>query len=184
MFFKKALWSQERYSEAWRFAAEVHNHQQLPGSDLPYLTHIGWVTMEVTAILSVEHVHDPNLAIQCALLHDVIEDTATTYDHLRQNFGVNVANGVLALSKDPGIEKELQLQDSLNRIRQQPREIWMVKLADRIANLQPPPSHWNTDKIKKYGDEAQVIYDLLKEGSPLLSERLLDKIQNYQRHCL
>jgi len=47
--------------------------------------------------------------------------------------------GVSALSKDEAVPKEKELEDSLHRIREQPAEILMVKLADRITNLQPPP---------------------------------------------
>lgn len=42
--------------------------------------------------------------------------------------------------------KKLQMQDSLRRIKSQPREVWMVKMADRITNLQPPPGHWSEEK--------------------------------------
>jgi (p)ppGpp synthase/HD superfamily hydrolase len=38
-----------------------------------------------------------DLAIQCALLHDVIEDTPTTCQEVEQQFGAAVAKGVLAL---------------------------------------------------------------------------------------
>lgn len=40
----------------------------------------------------------------------------------------------------PGSE---QMEDSLRHIRLRPKEIWAIKLADRITNLQPPPSHWD-----------------------------------------
>lgn len=33
------------------------------------------------------------------------------------------------------------MKDSLKRIKKQPKEISMVKMADRITNLQIPPGH-------------------------------------------
>ena len=57
----------------------------------------------------------------------------------------------------------------------------MVKMADRITNLQPPPPHWNKEKIREYRKEALLIYENLREGSFLLAERLKLMIDNYER---
>jgi (p)ppGpp synthase/HD superfamily hydrolase len=71
------------------------------------------------------------------------------------------------------------MEDSLRRIRQQPREVWRVKLADRITNLQPPPSYWTPEKRGKYRAEAVTILDALGEASPFLATRLRGKIEAY-----
>ena len=118
-------WSQDNYTQAYRFAAQAHLGQKVPGTDLPYIMHLSFVSMEVIAALGVELGRDGNLAVQCALLHDVIEDTDVTFDQVEAAFGQAVAHGVLALSKDATIEKSRQMQDSLRRIQQQPREVWM-----------------------------------------------------------
>jgi (p)ppGpp synthase/HD superfamily hydrolase len=172
-------WNQELYIKACRFAAIAHNGQIVPGSDLPYLLHLNFVSMEIIAALSVELGHDGNLAIQCALLHDTIEDTDTTYEQIRSSFGIRVADGVQALSKNPDLEKSQRLTDSLSRIKQQPIEVWMVKLADRITNLQPPPAHWTTERILRYHQEAAEIHTQLQTASPYLASRLAEKIHNY-----
>ncbi len=172
-------WTQDGYLKALSFAAEAHAGQVVPGTKLPYLLHVNLVAMEVIAALRRESVHDQELAVQCALLHDVVEDTEITLDQLRAAFGPAVANGVLALSKDKGLPKDQQLNDSLRRIREQPAEIWIVKLADRITNLQPPPAHWSREKISGYRDEAIVIHASLKDASEVLATRILQKIEAY-----
>jgi (p)ppGpp synthase/HD superfamily hydrolase len=177
-----ADWSQEQYIKAYRFAAKAHHGQTITGSNLPYVMHVTLVCMEVIATFRVETGLNEDLAAQCALLHDTLEDTATTYLQLESEFGTPVANGVLALSKDPAVAKHLQLEDSLRRIRLQPREIWMVKLADRITNLQPPPVRWSKQKIASYRQEATQIHESLKAASPALSGRLLAKIEAYNAH--
>jgi len=174
-----ALWSQEIYIAAYQFAAQAHHGQRVPGTHLPYLVHVSLVCMEVMTALTLEPEHDGDLAIQCALLHDVLEDTETTYDQLQETFGAQVAEGVLALSKDKRIEASQQLADSLRRIRLQPAEVWMVKLADRITNLQTPPKHWTREKITRYRAEAIEIQVALKNASPVLEARLADKIERY-----
>jgi len=184
-------WSQDVYIKAYRFAAAAHwnsDHKQLvPGTNIPYLMHFSLVAMEVIAALEKEDGLDGNIAVQCAMLHDTIEDTATTYDQLVEIFGIAVADGVQSLSKDEALgadlpkqrRKELQMADSLERVRQQPREIWMVKMADRITNLQPPPKHWTPEKISFYRGEAFQIHQALKDASPYLAARLQGKIDRY-----
>jgi len=138
--------------------------------------------MEVIAALNVEDVDNPDFAIQCALLHDIIEDQDYEYEEVNKNFGKKVADGVLALTKNNKLEESKQMKDSLERIKQQPREIWMVKLADRITNLQKPPKHWNQEKILRYREEACDIWKNLKEASPFLALRLREKIDVYDQY--
>ncbi len=172
-------WNPELYIKACRFAAIAHRGQIFPGSDLPYLIHLNFVSMEVIAALSIESGWDGDLAVQCALLHDTIEDTDTTYEQIRSSFGIRVADGVQALSKNPDLAKSERSIDSITRIKQQPMEVWMVKLADRITNLQPPPAHWTTEKIRRYQAEAVEIHAALQTASPYLVARLAEKIRNY-----
>ncbi|WP_414573433.1 HD domain-containing protein [Nostoc sp. CCY 9925] len=173
-------WSQEIYIKALDKAAEAHHGQKIPGLEIPYIVHLSCVSMEIIAALNVEKEHDGNLAIQCAILHDVIEDTATTFEEIKTEFGEAIANGVLALTKDNSLEKHLQMTDSLRRIKKQPPEIWMVKLADRITNLQAPPHYWNQEKIIGYRKEGIQIYETLKDASPFLASRLAKKIEDYK----
>jgi (p)ppGpp synthase/HD superfamily hydrolase len=172
-------WDQDQYIRAYRFAAAAHQGQLVPGSDLPYLMHLSLVSMEIIAALNAESERDGNLAIQCALLHDTIEDTNTIYEQIESIFGIRVADGVAALSKNPAFDKSTRLLDSLERIKSQPIEIWMVKMADRITNLQPPPSHWSQEKISQYRVEAIEIQTQLQVASPFLASRLAAKIRNY-----
>ena len=151
-----------------------------PGTGLPYLMHISLVSMEIIAALAVEEAEYPDLAVQCALLHDVIEDTNIKYKKIREVFGLEVADGIKALTKNKKTKKGKRLKDSIDRIKKQPhKEVWMVKLADRISNLQPPPFNWTQAKIKAYWESSTEIYAALKDASPYLGERLLKKIDNY-----
>lgn len=172
-------WSQDTYIKAYRFAALAHQGQKVTGTEIPYIQHLSFVSMEVIAALNMEKDHDGNLAVQCAILHDTIEDTATTFEQIKSEFGLPVANGVLALTKSESLPKDIQISDSLQRIKVQPQEIWMVKLADRISNLLPPPHHWTQDKITRYREDAILIYETLKDASPFLASRLASKIEGY-----
>ena len=175
------LWDQETYIKAWNFASMAHNGQCLLGSSIAYINHIGLVAMEAMAsIMADPSIKEVDLFLQCALLHDVLEDTLIAYDELDYEFGAAVAQGVQALSKNPKLSsKREQILDSLARIQQQPVEIAMVKLCDRITNLQPPPQYWSVDKINAYREEAKLILSSLGSANAFLAHRLQKKIISY-----
>ncbi|MDR1608393.1 MAG: HD domain-containing protein [Deltaproteobacteria bacterium] len=175
--FQDSAVSQKIRDQAWRLAATKHNGALYPGTDLPYLTHIGAVTLALQIGLSDSPWADQDLAILCAILHDVIEDTPTPASELAQMFGETVANGVLALSKNPELKGLEAMTDSLWRIRLSPREVWLVKLADRLANMTNKPSHWTAEKCHRYAQEAELIIASLGEASPTLANLLSHQIQ-------
>jgi guanosine-3',5'-bis(diphosphate) 3'-pyrophosphohydrolase len=176
---------QTLYQDAIKFAASRHSEidQKVPGTNLPYIVHLCNVAMEIMITANFSKDFNLGLAIQVALLHDTVEDTKTTKDELLIIFGNSVAEGVLALTKDENLPKDAQMLDCLSKIKKQNKEIWAVKLADRITNLQPPPSDWSDQKKLKYQDESRVILDELKYGNEYLAKRLLMKIEEYGSYC-
>ena len=182
-------WSQDVYVKAWDYATAAHRGQTyggpLEGQRVDYINHIGSVAMEVIWALCADAECDGNLAIQCALLHDTIEDTASTFAEITAVFGLAVARGVQALTKNNALpSKQEQMLDSLARIKQQPPEIGMVKLADRITNLSEPPFYWDNEKRIRYRKEAQLIYEELHPSSQQLAARLAAKIESYKQYIV
>ncbi len=181
------MWSIDNLQELWQVATTLHDGQkygsQKEGQRIEYLNHIGSVTFELLAAVSLTPNINADLALACAVLHDTIEDTPYSHEAVQARFGTAVADGVLALTKDETLgSKAVQMQDSLARIRQQPPEVWAVKMADRICNLQTPPHYWSTQKRQTYQQEAQLIYDTLKDGNTYLANRLQQKIDAYAQY--
>ena len=170
---------QRIYQKTIAFAAQRHGTQKLIGNDTPYIVHLANVAMEI--LFAARHTPDFNmrLALQLALLHDVLEDTSTTESELLPLFGAEVTAGVKALTKNTTLPKTDRMTDSLRRILGQPKEVWSVKMADRITNLQPPPPQWSAEKVAEYKAEAIVIYDTLNAGNTYLAVRLKTVIENY-----
>jgi (p)ppGpp synthase/HD superfamily hydrolase len=178
-------WNRETYVKAWDFAT-LHHQGQTYGGPKPdlridYLNHLGTVAMEVVWVLQhATQTYDADLAVQCAILHDVIEDTSVSYEQVKAEFGTAVAAGVQALTKNTELaSKQAQMLDSLMRIQQQPTEVWMVKMADRISNLYHPPYYWTNERIRLYWLESQAVYQALHTGNELLAQRLREKIDRY-----
>jgi (p)ppGpp synthase/HD superfamily hydrolase len=72
------------------------------------------------------------------------------------------------------------MADALRRIAEQPREVQMVKLGDRITNLEPPPPEWTVEKRREYLAEAETIYAALCGAHAGLAERLKAKMAAYR----
>jgi (p)ppGpp synthase/HD superfamily hydrolase len=196
------MFSPDRYVMALEFAARRHvievpltadpkrtkssvmmrMPQSVPGTEMPYVVHVASVAAEVIAALPATSLAEPELAVLCALLHDTIEDTATTHAEVAAAFGAKVADGVQALSKNAALPKGEQMADSLRRIKLQPREVWIVKLADRIVNLAVPPDYWTRDKRVRYRDEALAIADALGAASAALDARIRAKAKAYEAY--
>lgn len=177
------MFNQDNFLNILEFVAVAHGEQKTP-KGLPYLSHLTAVTMEVMYACEKSKLEKEkrDLAISCALLHDAIEDTKVTYDDLYTKFSEKIADGVEALSKNQNLPKKEQMQDSLERILTQPYEIQMIKLADRITNMSTPPKSWDNEKIKNYHKEAKLILSCLGNSNIYLSNRLKEKIKEYEKY--
>jgi len=93
---------QDIYQKNLRYAAEKHAllQQTLPDSIIPYAVHLSNVAMEILVAATHSKSFDTEFAIQVALLHDVLEDTAVTAEELTTLFGSEVTAGVKALTKN------------------------------------------------------------------------------------
>jgi len=97
----------------------------------PYIIHPLRVSQEVSG----------DLEKTCALLHDVIEDTPTTYDELKEVFSEEIATIVEILTHRKGES----YVDYIHRVKQNPHAV-SIKIADICDNLSDSPSERAIDK--------------------------------------
>jgi (p)ppGpp synthase/HD superfamily hydrolase len=169
-----------KFHQAFSFANMRHQGQKIPGSELPYISHISSVCFELLLLPDLKK-YDMEFLLCVASLHDILEDTLTTEEELSELFGSRVLSAVKALSKDYSLPKESQIADSLERVLMEPIEVHLVKLADRICNLEKPPSTWTRDKTLRYHESSKLIYEKLKSADEHLSSKLSQKIKNYNK---
>ena len=80
--------------------------------------------------------------LTAAILHDTVEDTPVTIDEIRQGFGERVAFLVEAETENKRHDRpaadtwEIRKQESLLRLRDMPREVKVITLADKTANAE------------------------------------------------
>ncbi len=173
---------QDAYVSTLQYVSLKHKGQNVPGTEFPYVVHITSVAMEVLVAATHTPDLDTQYAVTMALLHDTLEDTKVTYQDLHHLYGDRVAEGVLALTKFESLEKEDQIQDSLNRIKQLEKEVAVVKLADRIINLGAPAADWKKEKREHYKRDSEKILHDLAYANTYLAERLQAKLIDYQSY--
>ena len=119
---------------AYLFSANAHEGQtRLTGE--PYIYH----PLSVARVLAEMHMDAQT--IQAAILHDVIEDTETAKEHLKQEFGEEVAELVDGVSKLTHLEFESKLEAQAENFRKmmlamvKDVRVIIIKLADRLHNM-------------------------------------------------
>jgi (p)ppGpp synthase/HD superfamily hydrolase len=119
---------------AVRFA-ERHHGDQLRPTGAPYLEHL----LEALEVLVLGAGVTSTDVLIAAVLHDVAEDTPCTLGEIADAFGQQVADlvGWVTIPEPvPGQDRSAAKEAYLRRLRDAPRDAILVKLADRVSNVQ------------------------------------------------
>jgi (p)ppGpp synthase/HD superfamily hydrolase len=121
----------ELIAHALAVATAAHAGQIRNGSGgLAYIEH----PRMVAATLAKLDYPDPVLA--AALLHDVVEDSATTVEELRAGFGDEIAGLVATLSDDESIESYRERKDEhRRRVASVAGDALAIYAADKLTNM-------------------------------------------------
>ena len=131
------------FFQALSFAAEKHRRQRRKDPEAtPYINH----PIAVATVLAVEGEVTDEATLLCALLHDTVEDTDTTFAELAQHFGSEVAELVRELTDDKSLDKSERKRLQIEHAKASSARAKLVKIADKICNLRDviacPPNHW------------------------------------------
>ena len=124
----------ERVAEAYAFSDLAHQGQ-MRASGEEYITH----PLAVAGICAAWKLDAQ--ALMAALLHDVVEDTGITKDHIAARFGTPVADLVDGVSKLDRVEFQSQADAEAENFRKmllamaRDVRVMLVKLADRLHNM-------------------------------------------------
>ena len=121
----------ELVESALVFAARAHAGQLRKSNDVPYIVH----PVGVLLLLLEADERDPEL-LAAALLHDTLEDTGTSLETLRRQFGARVAEIVAGCSEpDKRDTWEARKQHTVKSLASAPRDVQLVSAADKLHNL-------------------------------------------------
>ena len=154
---------------ALEFAAARHRDQRRKDAlASPYINH----PIAVAAALWHEgEVRDP-VALTAAILHDTIEDTATTAAELAARFGAEVAAVVVEVTDDKTLPKLQRKQLQIEHAPHLSPAAKLVKLADKLCNLRDiidaPPAAWPHERRAAYVAWTRDVVAGLRGACPPL----------------
>lgn len=159
----------ELIRSAYNYAEDKHKEQKRKSGE-PYIVHPLRVACTIADLgLDAQ-------SVSAALLHDVIEDTDTTYDQVAQMFGETVAmlvDGVTKLGKIPTHSKEEQQIENLRKMffaMAKDVRVIVIKLADRLHNMQ-------TLKFMPEANQRYTARETLEVYAPLAHRLGMSKIK-------
>lgn len=161
-------------TQAYEYADKAHEGQMRQSGE-PYITH----PIAVARIL-VELGMDTE-TICAGLLHDVVEDTASTLDEIKKMFGADVAlmvDGVTKLTKLSYSSKEQRQAENVRKMllaMAKDVRVIIVKLADRLHNMRTG-EYWKEYKRREKALETMEVYAPLADrlGIRSIKEELED----------
>jgi GTP diphosphokinase / guanosine-3',5'-bis(diphosphate) 3'-diphosphatase len=155
--------------KALSFAAHKHRDQRRKDAEAsPYINHpiaLADVLVNEGGVTDVE-------VLAAALLHDTVEDTATTPEELERAFGARVAQIVAEVTDDKALPKAERKRLQVEHAASISSEAKLVKLADKICNLRDvavhPPAQWSLERRREYFEWAKSVVDRLRGIHPRL----------------
>jgi (p)ppGpp synthase/HD superfamily hydrolase len=134
--------------KAENYAIKKHALQMY--GEKPYSYHL----KAVVGMVKTRMKGDPMLStyVAVAWLHDVLEDTPTTFEELEREFGLAIAYSVLKLTKVEDVGYEFYMQDIIDHaIARQ------VKICDTMSNLLESFMTGNKKGMDKYPRQLDIL---------------------------
>ena len=149
------------------FAARKHQGQvRKDERGSPYVTHPISVAQ---VIFEIGKVRDTQTLI-AAILHDTIEDTPTTHQEVKENFGEDILSVVLEVTDDKSLEKMKRKRLQVSHAPQLSHQARMIKIADKLVNcgdiLVSPPNGWLIQRRREYIQWGADVVSQIRGTNP------------------
>ncbi len=162
-------------NRAYVYAMKLHGKQTRESGD-PYFSH----PIEVAGILTDLKLDESSIVT--ALLHDLVEDTDTSLDDIERLFGKEIARLVDGVTKLTRLELQSEQSRHAENFRKlvlamsEDIRVLLVKLADRLHNMQTLHYVQSPEKRRRIARETMEIYAPLAEriGMQRFKDELLD----------
>lgn len=142
--------------KAYDFAFKAHDGQFRKTGE-PYITHV------INVAYIIANLQAGPQTIAASLLHDVIEDCGVTYETIKDEFGIEIADMVNAVTKvgrlKTGSNEEFEAENHRKIFLAMAKDIRVIiiKLADRLHNMRTLYGH-NVDSQKRIAKETLEVY--------------------------
>jgi len=162
-------------TKAYNFALKAHEKQKRDEGS-PYIIH----PVAVANILTELKLDSATIAT--GLLHDTIEDTYATYQTIKEEFGIEVADLVDGVTKISEFENQALSNSKAENFRKlilatsKDIRVLLVKLADRLHNMRTIKFVTSKDKQIRKATETMEIYAPLADRMGM--NRIRDELED------
>ncbi len=158
------------------FATKKHEGQVRKFKEEAYIKH----PKNVAKIIKEnKKSHKINELLAAALLHDTLEDTNTTEQELKKNFGKLITSIVKELTTDENEKEKIGKKEYLaNKMSNRSSWALVIKLADRLDNVSDIKNSPQEFK-KKYIEETNFILKKIENNRELSKthKKIIKKIK-------
>ena len=166
-----------RLMQVATFAANRHRDQKR--KDVAFSPYINHPLAVAELLASVGQVSDIDL-LSAALLHDTVEDTATSLDEISEQFGLKVSQLVAEVTDDKTLPKMQRKQLQIENAPHKSDQAKQLKIADKICNIRDidkeSPRAWNRDRKTQYLDWAVKVVAGCRGVNPDLDQLFNDTV--------
>jgi len=165
----------ETLTKAYNFALKAHEKQKRDEGS-PYIIH----PIAVASILTELKLDSATIAT--GLLHDTIEDTHATYNTIKEQFGIEVADLVDGVTKISEFENQAISNSKAENFRKlilatsKDIRVLLVKLADRLHNMRTIKFVSDNEKQIRKAKETMEIYAPLADRMGM--NRIRDELED------
>ncbi len=165
----------ETLTKAYNFALRAHEKQKRDEGS-PYIIH----PVAVANILTELKLDSATIAT--GLLHDTIEDTHATYNTIKDEFGIEVADLVEGVTKISEFENQAISNSKAENFRKlilatsKDIRVLLVKLADRLHNMRTIKFVIDKEKQIRKAKETMEIYAPLADRMGM--NRIRDELED------
>ena len=165
----------EKLHKAYNFAVKAHQNQKRDSGD-PYSNH----PIAVASILT--ELKLDSATITTGLLHDTIEDTHATYETIKKEFGIEVADLVEGVTKISVFENQAVANSKAENFRKlilatsKDIRVLLVKIADRLHNMRTINAISKLEKKERIAKETMEIYAPLADRMGM--HRIRDELED------
>ncbi len=158
------------FLEALKFAADKHMSQRRKGCDqIPYINH----PIKVVQILYSVGKETNIELLSAAILHDVLEDTCTTEQELRETFGDRITDLVIEVTDDMSLTYDDRKRYQIKKAPALSADAKKIKIADKISNIQDIltlPMTWSNRRKKQYFEWSERVIEGCRNVNAHLDE--------------
>jgi (p)ppGpp synthase/HD superfamily hydrolase len=139
----------ELVKNAELFAKAKHSGQHRKDSNTSYSKHLDDVVNRLKSLGVIDQE-----ILSAGWLHDIIEETDTSFDDLYEQFGNRIAVIVSSLSKNKALPRKKREKEYSIQLKEASFDVKLIKLCDISANLSDL-KNYETSKSKKIRQAKQ-----------------------------